>query len=75
MFCSEIRKQFDSVIPLGMPVNATPSPRLNVRLMPTWLALFVVVSRGCPATLPSLEAVGPDRPASSEQWSSRPQQP
>ena len=75
MFCSELKKLWDSVKRLGIPVNVMPSPKLNIRLMPTWLALFVVVSRGCPATLPSLEAVGPDRPASSEQWSSRPQQP
>jgi hypothetical protein len=73
MFCSELKKLWDSVKRLGIPVNVMPSPKLNIRLMPTWLALFVAVSRGCVAMLLFREAVGPDRPASSEQRSIRPQ--
>ncbi len=73
MTCIEIRKMFESIIRLSILVNVTPPPRLNIPLMPTLLALFVAVSKGCPAALLFLEALGPDRPASSEQWSSRPQ--
>jgi hypothetical protein len=73
MTCIEIRKMFESIIQLSILLNVTPSPRLDIRPMPTLLALFVAVSRGCPAALLFLEALGPDRPASTEQWSSRPQ--